>query len=221
VSSGDLSECVEIEHLIWTAPITALPGLCVPSENTLIQAAQGLRYRALVIAYVELEAESIGTADTYYFPGPAVPFNRVAEQRNFSPDTVPGNRTVLVMDIPCDAGDRLFSADDATLRRIVVDGLDTAGLRNGASVRDFWTRRLSHAYPIYDLGFEAPLDRINAWALGLQNLWLAGRQGLFLHNNTHHSLLMGIEAAEAIRAGGSRNRWIELQPTFAGFSVAD
>jgi len=125
------------------------------------------------------------------------------------------------MDIPCDPGDRLFAADDVALRTLVVDALDSAGLRNGVKVRDFWTWRLPQAYPIYDLGFEAPLDQINTWALGIHNLWLAGRQGLFLHNNTHHAMLMGIEAAETIRSGGSRSRWIELQSTFAGFSVAD
>jgi protoporphyrinogen oxidase len=221
VRSSGGPERVEIEHVVWTAPITTLPALCEPSHDVPLAAAKDLRYRALVIAYVELDVERIGSVDTYYFPDPAVPFNRVAEQRNFSPDTIPGGSTVLVMDLPCDPGDRLFSADDEGLREIVVGALDGAGLSNHAGIRDFWTWRLPHAYPIYDLGFEAPLDHLNTWALTIQNLWLAGRQGLFLHNNTHHSLLMGIEAAETIRAVGSRSRWKELQSTFAGFSVAD
>ena len=55
----------------------------------------------------------------------------------------------------------------------------------------------------------------------LPNLWLTGRQGLFLHNNTHHSLLMGYLAADAIAAGAPREAWRSQTAQFAAFRVAD
>jgi hypothetical protein len=44
---------------------------------------------------------------------------------------------------------------------------------------------------------------------------------LFLHNNTHHSLLMGYRAASAIRSGGDRRAWLQQVASFADFTVAD
>ena len=47
-----------------------------------------------------------------------------------------------------------------------------------------------------------------------------GRQGLYLHNNTHHSLLMGYRAAEAILVN-ARARWPAALAEFSTFRVAD
>ena len=59
-----------------------------------------------------------------------------------------------------------------------------------------------------------------AWLEPFDNLWPIGRQGLFLHNNTHHSLLMGYRAADAILEH-RRDRWSAELAEFATFRVAD
>ena len=50
---------------------------------------------------------------------------------------------------------------------------------------------------------------------------MVGRQGLFLHNNTDHSLLMGYRAADAVAAGGDRRAWASRLETFGAIRVAD
>jgi protoporphyrinogen oxidase len=177
--------------------------------------------RAVVIAYAEIGRPAVGTADTYYFPEPRFPFNRVMEQKRFSAETVPGDRTVLVMDLACAPDDARFTASDDQLREQVAPALETARLIRQDEIVDFWTVRFRSAYPIYGLDTAARLVAAHDWADAIANLYLAGRQGLFLHNNTHHSLLMGYRAAAAIRAGGDRSAWLREVAAFADFTVAD
>ena len=84
--------------------------------------------------------------------------------------------------------------------------LEEAGLAHRDDVIEVFSRRLRTAYPIYDRGYAAFLAVAVAWLSGIENLWLLGRQALFLHNNTHHSLRMGYLAADAI-GDGDRVAW--------------
>lgn len=218
-SAGGSSE-ESPSHVVWTAPIPDFTRLAnVPAP---IAAAAGeLRTRAVIIAYAELSIDRIGRADTYYFPDPALPFNRVMEQKQFSDAMVPAGRTVLVMDLACDATSDFFSRADSELRQLVSSGLETAGLCGPEQIADFWTVRFRSAYPVYTDESVRAFGTVRAWLDGVQNLWLAGRQGLFLHNNTHHSLYMGYRAAAAAQGEISRTAWLEEVETFADFTVAD
>jgi len=87
-------------------------------------------------------------------------------------------------------------------------------------VVDVFSRRFRFAYPIYDRAAPARFARVLDWLERLENLWLIGRQALFLHNHTHHSLLMGYRAAEAI-SGSTRDAWPAQVAEFSTFRVAD
>jgi protoporphyrinogen oxidase len=184
-----------------------------------IEAAGGLRFRAVVLLYLVLDRPRVGDADTYYFPEVCFPFNRVFEQKNFSAYMAPRDRTVLGLDISCAADDEVWNASDAQLLERVLPGLRSVGLIQG-EVQDVFSRRFRAAYPIYDLGASARLALAQAWLSRFENLWLIGRQGLYLHNNTHHSLLMGYRAAEAILTD-HRADWPAALAEFATYRVAD
>jgi protoporphyrinogen oxidase len=216
---------VPVSDLIWTAPLGELiRRLDPPPPERVRRAAARLRYRAVVLCYVTLNTPSAGLADTYYFPERRFPFNRVTEQKRFSPLTVPPDRTVLCMDLACDPHDPTFGATDDGLRALVFPALEEAGLLAGP-VEEVFSRRFRHAYPVYDLDSAAALRAVTDWLSQIPNLWVIGRQGLFLHNNTDHSLLMGYRTADAISAsasaGGDRREWASALETFASFRVAD
>jgi protoporphyrinogen oxidase len=172
------------------------------------------------MCYVALARPLVGNADTYYFPERRYPFNRIIEQKRFGDAMLPAERTVLGGDIACDPGEAVYQASDPELADLVLPALEEAGLVRREQVVEVFSRRLPAAYPLYDLEYEAPLARAQAWLSRLENLWLIGRQGLYLHNNTHHSLLMGYRAADAITSGG-RAGWPATLDEFAAFRVAD
>ncbi len=218
---GECRATVAPEHVVWTAPLSDLVRLADAAPTPVREAVAGLQMRAVVIAYAQLARDAVGIADTSYFPESRFPFNRVMEQKRFSAETVPGERTVLVMDLACDPDDGRFTATDDAIREEVVPALEAAGLAHRDEITDFWCVRFRAAYPVYTADTAARLSTVRDWADAIGNLWLAGRQGLFLHNNTHHSLLMGYRAAAAIRGGGNRAAWLRELETFADFTVAD
>ena len=208
-------------NVVWTAPLPELINRLIPGPPAaVVQAVSSLRYRAIVLFYVVLDIPRVGQADTYYFPETRYPFNRIIEQKNFSPDMVPPDMTVLCMDIPCSAEGGVFSLSDAELLEMVMPGLEEAGLAGSEQVVEVFSRRFKYAYPIYDLSYESAIEKTMAWVKELANLWLVGRQGLFMHNNTHHSLYMGYRVADAI-ANDSRGSWDSELEQFAAFRVAD
>ncbi|MGH2367755.1 MAG: protoporphyrinogen/coproporphyrinogen oxidase [Chloroflexota bacterium] len=226
-NDGGLAEWTALDHLVWTAPLPELVRRLQPAAPLEVRcAAQRLRHRAVVLCYVVLNVPRVGTADTYYFPERRFPFNRVIEQKNFSPAMAPPDRTVLGMDLACDAGDVVFTASDEQLAALVLPALREAGLARQEQVVEVFSRRFAHGYPIYDFGYQEALTPLMDWLGRIPNLWLIGRQGLFLHNNTHHSLLMGYRAADAISlaeelAARDQSDWHAALAEFAAFRVAD
>ena len=208
-------------HCIWSAPLPELVRRMTPAPPDEVREAVGnLRYRAVVLLYLALNKPNVGDADTYYFPEPQFPFNRAVEFKKFSPRMSPAGKTVLCLDIPCNPDSDIFSASDADLLQYVLPALHEAGLVAADEVEEVFSRRFSQVYPIYDLTYQESMSTVMAWMEGLRNLWLVGRQGLFLHNNTHHSLYMGYRAADAI-GSETREGWDEALTEFEAFRVAD
>jgi protoporphyrinogen oxidase len=216
-----VTHSVSLGNLIWSAPLRTLAELLTGMPDTVKGAARQLRSRAVVIAYARLARAPIGPADTYYFPERRFPFNRVMDQGQLSAEMVPKGESVLVMDVGCDPGDARFTASDDQLRSELGPALAATGLARPEEIVEFWTVRFPSAYPIYDLHSASALQAAHDWLDRIENLWLTGRQGLFLHNNTHHSLLMGYRAADAIAQGGDRRNWLQQVESFRDFTVAD
>ena len=83
-------------------------------------------------------------------------------------------------------------------------------------------KRLRHAYPIYEKGFEVPFNMLDCWANALPNFLSYGRQGLFAHDNTHHALYMAYSAADCLRNGAfDHTKWDDYRRVFATHVVED
>jgi hypothetical protein len=58
----------------------------------------------------------------------------------------------------------------------------------------------------------------------IENLISSGRQGLFNHNNTDHSILMGLRAAETLAEESTRpasDRWYDRVEEFKHLRIVD
>jgi protoporphyrinogen oxidase len=105
---------------------------------------------------------------------------------------------------------------------VVTDALRAAGLP-GQPVLEVAVRRLPRAYPVYRVGFEQHLAPLDAWATAQPRLVTFGRQGLFVHDNTHHALAMAWDAVDAL---GPADRfddaaWTVARTRFATHVVED
>jgi protoporphyrinogen oxidase len=112
---------------------------------------------------------------------------------------------------------------DEELGKNLCTWIEAAGLPKLPKVIKTVTRRLGQAYPVYKRGFEEHFDRIDKWIPEVEGLLTLGRQGLFAHDNTHHTLAMAYAAVSCMDAEGNfdRVKWAEHRKAFESHVVED
>lgn len=217
------SQVVEADHVWSTIPLTVAARLTRGTDTPPpLEAAAAMRFRAMILVYLELEVDRFTPFDAHYLPGADVRITRLSEPKNYAARSRPEGRTVLCAELPCSTDDPWWSMDDADLGRLVADDLDRSGIPLPHPPRRVQVRRLPQAYPIYLTGYEDPFRALDAWADGLPRFLTYGRQGLFAHDNTHHALAMAYAAAECLSPDGfDHARWAEHRTAFEKHVVED
>jgi protoporphyrinogen oxidase len=207
--TGDGRE-VLARHAFSTVPLPALARLTTPGAPLVaIEAASRLRFRAMVLVYLVHDGAQWTPYDSHHLPDGATPVSRISEPTNFrdNPED-PTDRTVICAEIPCAVGDEIWTAHDEALADEVVAAIAATGLP-GVRRIGVHVERIRHVYPIYALGYERHLGRLETWVRTLPRVTTFGRLGLFAHDNTHHALTMAYEAVAALGDGGRGPGWDE------------
>jgi protoporphyrinogen oxidase len=210
-------------QVLSTIPLPVLARLVVPqAPRAVLEAACALKYRAMILIYLVLETDRFTEYDAHYFPGTEIPITRLSEPKNYGLNG-PADRTVLCAELPCSAQDAVWKASDEQLGKLVLSALADAGIPVRCPVRSVAVKRLQQAYPIYTRDYGQHFDRIDQWLEDVPGILTLGRQGLFVHDNTHHTLAMGYAAADCIRDDGSldRERWAGYRRSFESNVVED
>lgn len=214
----------EASTVLSTIPVERLVELLRPAAPaSVLAAARGIRWRALRVAWMTLPIDRYTPFDAHYFPETAIPVARLSEPKNYSDRTTPSDRTVLCAEIPCDVGDAVDRLDDDGLRALFVDALARAGLPPVPAPIGFRSVRVPHAYPIYTPAVESAFGTLDEWLNGLPEVLTVGRLGLLAHDNTHHALRMGSDAARCVRDDGTVDRaaWTRCREAFRAHVVED
>ena len=210
---------------VWsTIPMPNLVQLIQPpAPSSVIEAAKNIQYRAMILVYLLLEQAQFSEYDAHYFPETDIPITRISEPKNYNDALEPQNLTVLCAELPCSTSDPEWKMTDTELGKQVCDCLKSASIPIETSLKEVVTRRLSHAYPIYRKGYELYFNRIDHWLGQARNLLSFGRQGLFVHDNIHHSLYMAYAAVDCLSQEGqfNRNKWEEYRQVFNSHVVED
>jgi protoporphyrinogen oxidase len=210
---------------VWsTIPITILAKCLKPAvPREVLQAAEAIRYRAMILIYLVLEQERFSEFDAHYFPEASIPISRLSEPKNYSNGLGPKHLTVLCAELPCAPDGPDWQKTDEELGRLVRDALGAAGIPVRAPINEIATRRIRQAYPIYERGYEDYFDPLDHWLDRIDGLLTFGRQGLFAHDNTHHALYMAYSAVDCLDDNGrfDRERWQSFRRIFDGHVVED
>jgi protoporphyrinogen oxidase len=161
--------------------------------------------------------------DAHYFPELVTPVSRLSEPKNFrmSPDD-PDDVTVVCAEVPCWFDDETWCASDEELRDRVVSTLAPLGFPFVEPIRTE-VRRIPRCYPVYSGTYGDDLTTIEQWVATQTRLLTFGRQGLFAPDNTHHALVMGRAAADALRPDGTFDAvgWSSSRESFRSHVVED
>jgi protoporphyrinogen oxidase len=137
--------------------------------------------------------ESVTKAATVYFPGRQFPFTRLYEAKNRNITMSPSGKTSVIVEIPCQEGDRFWTKKDDKLIRMVRSQLIDTGLIQENKILDAVVFRMKNAYPILELGFEEKVQGIFTFLKDFENLRISGRNGKFLYTHVHDMMQFGKE----------------------------
>ncbi len=217
-------QSISTRHVWSTIPAPVLVRLLDPPPlPEVLASAEWLELRAMVLVYLVLAQQRFSEFDAHYFPETDIPFTRISEPKNYAAVDEPRDRTVLCVELPCSRHDPLWEMAPEGLQELVVEGLSRAGLPVTSPILEVVVRRLPHAYPIYRRGYEEHYERVLAWLEQIDGLLTFGRQGLFVHDNTHHTLAMAHAAVDCMDEAGAfdRRKWEQYCEVFATHHVED
>lgn len=190
------------DHTLCTIPLPRLVSATGSDASESVRAAaSGLDYVAILFVYLEVDTPSVSPDHWIYLPERHLRIHRVSEFKNFSDASAPGDRTAICCEITCRVGDATWNLDLAAAAELAELDLVASGLVAMGSTRPLDLRRLAHAYPVYEVGYQDRLRPLLSYAKSLDGFSSTGRQGLFRYNNMDHSIAMGRKAARGIHRG--------------------
>jgi protoporphyrinogen oxidase len=217
-------ETITTDFVFSTIPVTILVNCLRPKPPSEVsQACQQIHHRGMVLCYLVLETDQFTPYDAHYIPESELIFSRLSEPKNYSAAQEPRGLTGLCVEIPCAVGDETWNTSVDELRQRVRTDLARAGLPVQCPIRTVWMERVPRVYPIYDLGFEARWRTVDNYLGQIPGLISLGRQGLFAHDNTHHTMEMAYRASACLQPGLAWNAslWGEYRQEFEKHVVVD
>ena len=204
-------ETLECAGVLSTLPLPQLIGMIDPPLPPAVAAhASKLRYRSLKLIYIALKRQQLTDYHWVYLLDEHFRVNRMSEQKNVSAEMVPGDRTILCIELSCWRDEPVWRASDEEIYRIALKDL----LKMGYGVRedeveDYYVADIATAYPVYELNFEDHLIPALEGVHAVSNILTLGRHGLFLNNSMDDNVLLGMKVADRVANGGFDSRaWL-------------
>jgi protoporphyrinogen oxidase len=191
-------ESIPVGELLATMPLPEVAAMLRPDLPP--AATEALRFRALTFVNLMLARRDFSENTWMYVASGDARISRIQEPRRRSPWMAPEGRTSLMLEVPCDVADEVWSASTSELRELVVAELAELGFRIDDVIGAFVVR-VAGGYPVYDLGYDHVRRRLLREVAQFENVRVAGRQGLFRYIFMDAAMRMGIAAAEQMLAG--------------------
>jgi protoporphyrinogen oxidase len=199
---------VECSDLIFSIPIPDLVRNIHPQpKEEVIKAADNLIYRNLILVFMTADLDNATNQIMVYLLDKDFTFNRIGEQKNIDITMVPKGKTLLCLEICSAEDDWLWNSSDQALFSLARQDLAKLNKIPAQALSNFSVRRIRQAYPIYDLNFDQNLRSAIDYISGLENILPIGRQGIYINNDIHDSMQMGLEVARHIREGRPKEDW--------------
>jgi len=187
---------IACDRVVNSIPLPALIDLLGDAVSDQAKAAaRFLRFRALSIVGLRVKRPQALPAQSIYFTNKT--FNRLSETRNYGGSEVCGpDETILLCDITCDVGDRIWNASADELGRICAAELAEEGFMKETELAESVVLRSTFGYPVYMVGYERAIDTLMKELLRFDNLVTGGRQGLYKYVDMDIASEMGLAMAD-------------------------
>lgn len=222
--TGNKSEKHEFDFVFSTIPLDYMVKIIKPAvPQKISNASSKLRYRGMLFHYLILKTDQFTPYDAHYIPEKEYIFSRLSETKNYYNSKEPAGITGICSEIPCMAGDDIWNLPESELTKRVISDLNKCGLSVNVPVVDSFVKKLPTVYPIYDMAFDQNFNIVDEYFRDLPNFVILGRQGLFVHDNAHHTFDMGYKASDCLGSDLSwdKNKWHKYREEFKEHVVVD
>ena len=202
-------KAIDCDILLSTLPLPALVTMMSPAlPAPVVEHAAKLRYRSLKLIYIVLKRKQMTDYHWVYLLDEQFRVNRLSEQKNVSPDMVPGDSTVLCIELSLWKDEPLWQASDEEIYQLALRDLMKMGYNvTPSEVLEYHVTDIPTAYPVYELNFEEHLIPVLDGVHEVSNMLTLGRHGLFLNNSMDDNVLLGMQIADHIdRPEGADSR---------------
>ncbi len=206
------------DNLISTIPLNSLINVYESSTPEIKETSAKLKYNDLSLIYLFFNKSQIITDNWIFFPELKFSFNRLSEQKSFSPYTVPKDKTVLCAEITNPKFNSL--SDEQIIARVVRDLIKAKIIKDDKEIFQQQVFRFKNIYPIYNLDYKDNLNKILTF-VDQQEIITVGRFGLFNYNNVDHCFDMGRTIAEHVVANTSSTDWAQMRKKFDEYKIVD
>ena len=201
-------ETQEFDHIISSMPITHLVNNLPEVPPQIKEASQALKFRNTILVYLKVEGIDVFPDNWLYVHANDLQMGRITNFCNWVPEINQGQKsTIVVLEYWGYDEDELWNYSDDQLIELGKKELKQTGLVKGLEISEGHIVKIPKCYPVYGKGYKAPLQKVEEYLTGIENLSVIGRYGSFKYNNQDHSILMGLLAAENISKGTNHNLW--------------
>ncbi len=195
------AERIPVGELVSTLPLPEFARMLRPDLPAATEAAaERLRFRALAFVNLMLSRRDFSDNTWMYVASGELTMSRIQEPKRRSRFMAPEGHTSLMLEVPCDYGDRTWGASETDLRIRMLSELGALGMPVHDVLSSFVVR-VAHGYPVYHLGYERDRQALLAQVATFANVRSAGRQGLFRYVFMDAAMQMGMKAATQMIAG--------------------
>jgi len=195
--------------IISTIPISSLMYYLSDKSNKIFHIlSKSIKYRNLLLVYLFFDTEQLINNHWIYLSDPKFIYNRVSEQKNMSSHIAPHNKTFLIFEKTMDEKNNLWYKNEKELVELALKDFKKIK-KDIPNCTDYKIMKIPNAYPLYNLRYDENLNIIFNYLSEFNNLFLTGRQGLFLQNDMFDNILLSKSLSKFIQNKKKPHEWYE------------
>ena len=214
---------INYDKIVSTIPLNDLIKLTEPRPpKDIYNSGKYLKYRSIVLPYFVVRGTNKFESETLYFPEGKYIFNRVYFPDSYYKKNLKKKREIYIigLEITCNFEDKIWKMNSRNLKNKILQNIKDLELFKEQDIEDFFIEKEKYAYPIYLRNYSYHLEKVKNFYYK-RGVMLNGRQGLFLHNNQHHSIEMAYYASKALLSNNTIDTWKKKEILFEKYQVTD
>ena len=178
---------IEVDQLINSLPINFTANILEPKiPSKILDIVKTLRFRNLRIVVIFLQMKNFSNYASIYFPDKKIPFTRLYEPKNRSKYMAPTNKTCIVIEVPCDKKDQIYSINENKFFESIKSTLFDQKLLKPSDILDQSSIKIPYAYPILTSDIDNKISSVMKYLAVFKNLKILGRNAKFEYVHVHN-----------------------------------